>query len=211
MTQSASTVWRRQIGPLIEEYFFDQPDIAVRVRPRAILAGSSGANRGARRISRSQPSPRAQRGRRAQHRWPSCVRQDLVGRSRSARGSKRGPCMSHGQRRWSVRVGDAVGLLSIGDLQLEVRPKIPMSPSPLPLRRVGPVPSPGRAVRSGDDGHIALGTRREVVPRRDGGLSPQRLDARLSGVFRLAQSRYAGASIPCARSRLKLGRPRGAL
>jgi hypothetical protein len=36
-------------------------------------------------------------------------------------------CTPHSSGLWTVRVADAVGLLSIGDLQIEVRPKIPMS------------------------------------------------------------------------------------
>lgn len=34
-------------------------------------------------------------------------------------------CTPQGDGKWSVRVADAVGLLSIGDLQIEVQPKIP--------------------------------------------------------------------------------------
>ena len=36
-------------------------------------------------------------------------------------------CTPQGSGLWTVRVADAVGLLSIGDLQIEVRPKIPMA------------------------------------------------------------------------------------
>lgn len=36
-------------------------------------------------------------------------------------------CVRHSANRWSVRVGDAVGVIAVADLQLEIRPKIPIS------------------------------------------------------------------------------------
>ncbi|HEY9404776.1 MAG TPA: AAA family ATPase [Pyrinomonadaceae bacterium] len=37
-------IWRRKIGPLIEEYFFDQPDVAVEFRPERFWPEAGGAN-----------------------------------------------------------------------------------------------------------------------------------------------------------------------
>lgn len=126
-----TSVWLRKIAPLLEEYFFDQPDVAATFQlgrfcppssmrtltvtesaeeTLALTEGEAAAlqSLGRRLVGTAQWWGQASEG------HPSTERSVLR-------------CTAAGDGYWRLRVSDVVGVLVVDDLEIIVQPKIPVS------------------------------------------------------------------------------------